>query len=174
MNWVRHGGSTMFETKSRYCRAKVEFNSINWVWHGSSTTFETGLRETSSLGVVPNDSGSTYERCFCPWNILEIRFRKNLAKLTGSAVRINNKKPKGKNTMKEKKETGSSHAGIWTCTPTSSCQKSAISDHWAMRPLLRMKGKIWNSAEVFFSAIHTVWTLWSCIYDEFKDTFEEK
>ena len=43
MNWVRHGGSTTFETKSSYCRAKVEFNSINWVRHGSNTTFETGL-----------------------------------------------------------------------------------------------------------------------------------
>ena len=43
MNWVRHGGSTTFETKSSYCRAKVEFNSINLVRHGSSTTFETGL-----------------------------------------------------------------------------------------------------------------------------------
>ena len=32
-----------FETKSSYCRAKVQFNSINWVRHGSSTTFETGL-----------------------------------------------------------------------------------------------------------------------------------
>ena len=31
-----------------------------------------------------------------------------------------------------------------------------------------------DSLEVFFSAIHTVWTLWSCIYHEFKDTFEEK
>ena len=61
MNWVRHGGSTSFETKSsycrvalhgccttsfqtsHYCRAKVEFNSINWFRHDSSTTFETGL-----------------------------------------------------------------------------------------------------------------------------------
>ena len=42
---------------------------------------------------------------------LEIRFRKNLAKLTGSAVRINSKKPKGKKTMKEKKNV-SSHAGV--------------------------------------------------------------
>ena len=33
---------------------------------------------------------------------LEIRFRKDLAKLTRSAVRINSKKPKGKKTMKEK------------------------------------------------------------------------
>ena len=31
-----------------------------------------------------------------------------------------------------------------------------------------------NTSEVFFSAIHTVWTLWSCIYHEFKDTLEEK
>ena len=43
--------------------------------------------------------------------ILEIRFRKNLAKLTVSAVRINSKKPKRKKTMKEKK-TGCYHAGI--------------------------------------------------------------
>ena len=27
---------------------------------------------------------------------------------------------------------------------------------------------------VFFSTIHTVGTLWSCNYHEFKDTFEEK
>ena len=32
----------LFQT-SRYCRAKVKFNSINLVRHGSSTTFETGL-----------------------------------------------------------------------------------------------------------------------------------
>ena len=38
-------------------------------------------------------------------NKLEIRFRKNLAKLTGSAVRIYSKKPKGKKTMKEFKDT---------------------------------------------------------------------
>ena len=44
MNWVRHGSSTTWFQTSRYCRAKVEFNSINWVRHGSSTTFETGLR----------------------------------------------------------------------------------------------------------------------------------
>ena len=69
MNWVRHGGSTTFETKSsycralavlhgssttwfqtsHYCRAKVEFNSINWVRHGSSTTFEMGLIVTRFL-----------------------------------------------------------------------------------------------------------------------------
>ena len=42
---------------------------------------------------------------------LEIRFRKNLAKLKGSAVRLKSKKPKGKETMKEKK-TGTYHGGI--------------------------------------------------------------
>ena len=45
MNWVRHGGSTTWFQTSRYCRAKVEFNSINWVRHGSSTTFETGIQQ---------------------------------------------------------------------------------------------------------------------------------
>ena len=41
---VLHGNSTTWFQTSRYCRAKVEFNSINLVRHGSSTTFETGLR----------------------------------------------------------------------------------------------------------------------------------
>ena len=114
-----------------------------------------------------------YCQCFtfkrCDKFKLEIRFRKNLAKLTGSAVRINSKKPKGKKTMKEKK-TGRCHAGIWTCIPTSSSEKSAVSNHWAMRPLCQWSLKI-NTLEASFSAIHTVWTLWSCIYHEFKDTF---
>ena len=35
---------------------------------------------------------------------LEMRFRKSLVKLTGSAMRIKSKKPKGKKTMKEKKK----------------------------------------------------------------------
>ena len=39
-----------------------------------------------------------------------MRFRKILAKLTGSAVRINSKKPKRKKTMKKKKN-GSNHTG---------------------------------------------------------------
>ena len=40
---VLHDGSTTWFQTSRYCRAKVEFNSINLVRHGSSTTSETGL-----------------------------------------------------------------------------------------------------------------------------------
>ena len=40
---VLHGSSTNWFQTSRYCRAKVEFNSINLVRLGSSTTFETGL-----------------------------------------------------------------------------------------------------------------------------------
>ena len=43
MNWVRRGSSTTWFQTSRYCRAKVEFNSVNLVRHGCSTTFETGL-----------------------------------------------------------------------------------------------------------------------------------
>ena len=38
-----HGSSMTWFQTSRYCQAKVEFNSINLVWHGSSTTFETRL-----------------------------------------------------------------------------------------------------------------------------------
>ena len=58
MNWVRHGSSTTFETKSSYCRAKVEFNSINWVRHGSSSTFETGLRVSSSKSKKKGSQGN--------------------------------------------------------------------------------------------------------------------
>ena len=42
-----------------------------------------------------------------------------------------------------------------------------------MRPLHSRQLKI-NSLDVFFSSIHTVLTLWDCIYHEFKDTCEEK
>ena len=42
-----------------------------------------------------------------------------------------------------------------------------------MRTLTGSLCKI-NSVEVPFSAIYTVRTLWSCIYHECKDTFEEK
>ena len=38
----------------------------------------------------------------CYVSLLEIRHRKNLAKLKGAAGRINGNKPEGKNTMKEK------------------------------------------------------------------------
>ena len=41
---VLHGRTTTWFQTSRYCRAKVEFDSaINLVRHDSSTTFETGL-----------------------------------------------------------------------------------------------------------------------------------
>ena len=57
MNWVRHGSTppelTWFDT-SRYCRAKVELNSINLVRHGNSTTFETGLIYNSSVLTIAN------------------------------------------------------------------------------------------------------------------------
>ena len=45
MNRVRHGRSATFETKSSYCRAKVEFNSINLVRYGNSTTFDSQSRQ---------------------------------------------------------------------------------------------------------------------------------
>ena len=41
---VLHGSTTTWFQTSRFCRAKVEFDSaINLVRHGSNTTFETGL-----------------------------------------------------------------------------------------------------------------------------------
>ena len=46
INLIRHGSSTTWFQTSRYCHAKVEFNSINLIRHGSSTTFETGVNES--------------------------------------------------------------------------------------------------------------------------------
>ena len=66
-------------------------------------------------------------------NKLEIRLSKNLAKLTGPAVRLDSKKPKGKKKRWKKKKL--EVAGIRTCTPTSSSEKSAAFNHWAMQPL---------------------------------------
>ena len=54
MNWVRHVGSTTWFQTTRYCCAKVEFNSSNWVRLGSSTTFETGR----TLGLIQTLSRS--------------------------------------------------------------------------------------------------------------------
>ena len=68
-------------------------------------------------------------------NILEIRFRKNLAKLTGSAVRINSKKLKGKKTMKGKKNLGEATPGFESAPQLTPANKSAAFDHSAMRPL---------------------------------------
>ena len=53
MNWVRHGSSTTWFQTSRYCRAKVEFNSINIVGHGSSTTSERGQWKPINR-LIPN------------------------------------------------------------------------------------------------------------------------
>ena len=92
-----------------------------------------GSRLSLILGICDaNTSVSTNA------SILEIRFRENLAKLTGSAVRINSKKPKGKNTMKEKKR----NVERFEPTPQFPPAKvSAVSHHWAMQPLHRLSGK---------------------------------
>ena len=59
--------------------------------------------------------------------------------------------------MKEKKN-GNCHARIWTRIPTSSSEKSAASNHRAMRSPRHPFVKI-NIVEVSFSAIHTVLNL---------------
>ena len=72
-----HGSSTTWFQTSRYCRAKVEFNSINWVRHGSSTTFETGLR-----GILSNLLTFTTSICtLCSgaeWSILGATYDKRV------------------------------------------------------------------------------------------------
>ena len=74
--------------------------------------------------------------------ILEIRFRKNLAKLTGSAVRINSNKPKGKKTMKEKKKLEDATPGFGPAFQLPPAKKRATFNHGAMRPLRRLFPKI--------------------------------
>ena len=44
--------------------------------------------------------------------------------------------------------------------------------HLATLPLNNWFGKI-LTLQAFFSAIHAVWSLWSCIYHAFKDKLEE-
>ena len=46
------GNSTTCFRTSRYCRAKVEFNSINLVRYGSSTTFKSGLRSAKLIQTL--------------------------------------------------------------------------------------------------------------------------
>ena len=45
---------------------------------------------------------------------------------------------------------------------------SQLPDHWALLPLDNSYRTI-NILKAFFSAIHAVWSLWSCIYHEFKE-----
>ena len=45
---------------------------------------------------------------------------------------------------------------------------SQLPDHWALLPLDNSY-RITNILKAFFSAIHAVWSLWSCIYHEFKE-----
>ena len=94
-------------------------------------------------------------------------------------MRINRNKQKGKNTIKEKKKTTKiknlvvAPTGFEPAPQSSSSAKIEALYRWAMRPLHNRSLKI-NSLVVFFSPIHTVLTLWGCIYHEFKDTCEEK
>ena len=86
----------------------------------------------------------------------------------GSAVRINGNKPKGKNKMKEKnrkKKLQIPPSGFEPSTWPNLLQRKK----WGLRP----QGHV-AITKLLSSAIRTVWTLWCCIYHEFKDTIEEK
>ena len=88
MNWVRHGSSTTFKTKSRYCRANaanVEFNSINWVRHGRNMkyckiplpfptviAFHRVKKSPLIIGIVDRikiNSQSCWSHTFCKLNV---------------------------------------------------------------------------------------------------------
>ena len=84
-------------------------------------------------------AGKSMHLCYV--SLLEIHYRKNLAKLKGAAVRITGNKPEGKKyderkKQRQKQKKESNPARIWTCTPTSSSAESEASYHWAMRQLL--------------------------------------
>ena len=70
--------------------------------------------------------------------------------------------------MKEKK-TGSCHGGIWSRIPTSSSEKSAASNQWAMRSVRPL-----GSWSIFLCHSHCLNLMELYLSWIFKDTFEEK
>ena len=60
------------------------------------------------------------------------------------------------------------HAEIRTYTMIASSAWSQLLDHWALLPLDNAY-RTSNILKAFSSAIHAVWSLWSCIYHEFKE-----
>ena len=95
----------------------------------------------------------------------------------GSAVRIKKKRPKGKKVLKKEtkqkkkryKATENSVAGSRT---RFICAFKQLLDHCTT--VTHMIWKInFVISKQFFSAIDAVWSWWSCIYHEFKYTFEE-
>ena len=97
----------------------------------------------------------------------------------GSAVKIKNNRTKGKivlktkskrkkNGAKKKEKKENSVAGSRT---RFICPCKQPLDHCTITHM------IWHInfviSKQFFSAIDAVWSFWSCIYDEFKYTFEE-
>ena len=90
---------------------------INW---GSAWKIRLNRIRTKENKCIRSFFLHTVERK----SLLEIRFRKNLAKLLGSAVRINSKKPNGTKTIKERKTKEIATPGFEPgCTPNSSSEK---------------------------------------------------
>ena len=95
----------------------------------------------------------------------------------GSAVRIKKKRPKGKIVFKKEtkqkkkryKETENSVAGSRI---RFICTFKQLLDHCTTVTHMIWKFNFVISKQ-FFSAIDAVWSWWSCIYHEFKYTFEE-
>ena len=108
--------------------------------------------------------------------ILFVRLELVIAKISrnckGSAMRIQGNKPKGKKYVKKKciKKTQwiNNHAEIRTYTMTASSAWGQLPDHWALL-LLDNSYRTIKILTAFFSAIHAIWSLSSCIYHEFKE-----
>ena len=114
-----------------------------------------------------------------PCILLEIHYRKNLAKLKGAAVRITGNKPEGKNYDERKKHRQKHKKGRYPCPDVNLDLNFLQRRKWGLIRLghattARFKIVKINTFEVFFSAIHTVGTLRSCNYHELKDAFEGK
>ena len=87
-------------------------------------------------------------------------------------MRIQGNKPKGKKYVKKKciKKTQwiNNHAEIRTYTMIASSAWGQLPDHWALL-LLDNSYLTIKILTAFFSAIHAIWSLSSCIYHEFKE-----
>ena len=141
----------------------------------TQTIWSTKLEHTKTLASLKNNDSFSDSMLWDRLLKLEICYHKNLPKL--KALRINrNISQRVKIQWKKKNEKKMEVAppGFEHAPQLPQAQKVRPRYPWAMQPLYSTLFKI-NSFEIFFSAIHTIWTLWiSCMYHEFKDTPEEK
>ena len=116
-------------------------------------------------------SWETWLFTFCGCGMMGVYKKYVIAKISrnckGSAMRIQGNKPKGKKCIK-KTQWINNHAEIRTYTMIASSAWGQLPDHWALL-LLDNSYRTIKILTAFFSAIHAIWSLWSCIYHEIKE-----